>query len=61
LIITTMFFLSLFQGWIIVHFPRLSIWGIDEKYEEHMSWNAYFVPGQGHKECDGYMLSLDNI
>jgi hypothetical protein len=61
LIITTMLFLSLFQGWIIVHFPRLSVWGTDTSYEDHMGWNAYFVPGQGHKECDGYRLSLDNI
>ncbi|KAK2403259.1 hypothetical protein QL285_052713 [Trifolium repens] len=54
-------YMSFLQGWIIVHFPRLSVWGTDTSYEDHMGWNAYFVPGQGHKECDGYRLSLDNI
>ncbi|KAK2423153.1 hypothetical protein QL285_033625 [Trifolium repens] len=54
-------YMSFFQGWIIVHFPRLSVWGTDTTYEDQMGWNAYFVPGQGHKECDGYRLCLDNI
>ncbi|KAK2451752.1 hypothetical protein QL285_010779 [Trifolium repens] len=54
-------YMSFLQGWIIVHFPRLSVWGTEPLYEDHMGWNAYFVPGQGHKECDGYRLSLDNI
>ncbi|KAK2363244.1 protein MAIN-LIKE [Trifolium repens] len=54
-------YMSFLQGWIIVHFPRLSVLGTESLYEDHMGWNAYFVPGQGHKECDGYRLSLDNI
>ncbi|KAK2401697.1 hypothetical protein QL285_051272 [Trifolium repens] len=29
-------YISFLQGWIIVHFPRLSVWGTDTKYEDHM-------------------------
>ncbi|KAK2428232.1 hypothetical protein QL285_026766 [Trifolium repens] len=40
-------YMSFIHGWIVIHFSRLSVWGIDEKYEDHMGWNAYFVPSQG--------------
>lgn len=55
------FFSSFFQAWIIVHFPRLSVWGLTENYEDHIGWAARFNPGQGHKDGAAYRQSLDNI
>ncbi|XP_045791804.1 protein MAIN-LIKE 1-like [Trifolium pratense] len=54
-------YMSLLQGWIISHFPGLSVWAQDPIYSEGMPRNAKFVPGAGHREPSSYRNSLDNI
>ncbi|CAJ2628562.1 unnamed protein product [Trifolium pratense] len=54
-------YMSLLQGWIISHFPGLSVWAQDPIYSEVMPRNAKFVPGAGHREPSSYRNSLDNI
>ncbi|GAU15564.1 hypothetical protein TSUD_46020 [Trifolium subterraneum] len=48
-------------GWIIIHFPTLSMWQLETNFTENMPLNAKFTPGQGHKDSRGYRLSIDNI
>ncbi|CAJ2668136.1 unnamed protein product [Trifolium pratense] len=54
-------YMSLLQGWIISHFPGLSVCAQDPIYSEGMPRNAKFVPGAGHREPSSYRNSLDNI
>ncbi|PNX97562.1 IMP dehydrogenase/GMP reductase related [Trifolium pratense] len=54
-------YMSFPQGWIIAHFPRLSVWVDAPNYAENMPLNANVVPGQGHKDAIVYRSSLDNI
>jgi hypothetical protein len=50
-----------FQGWIIEHFPSLSVWSIADNHHESMPRCARYVSGVGHKEPPAYRLSLDNL
>ncbi|CAJ2632552.1 unnamed protein product [Trifolium pratense] len=54
-------YMSFLQGWIIAHFPRLSVWVEAPRYTANMPLNSKVVPGQGHKDAAGYRSSLDNI
>ncbi|GAU16260.1 hypothetical protein TSUD_298920 [Trifolium subterraneum] len=54
-------YMSLFEGWIITHFPTLSMWQLETNFTDDMPLNAKFAPGQGHKDSRGYRQSLDNI
>ncbi|GAU51152.1 hypothetical protein TSUD_84700 [Trifolium subterraneum] len=54
-------YMSLFEGWIITHFPTLSMWQLETNFTENMPLNAKFAPGQGHKDSRGYRQSIDNI
>ncbi|XP_045801574.1 uncharacterized protein LOC123895344 [Trifolium pratense] len=54
-------YMSFLQGWIIAHFPRLSVWVEAPNYAANMPLNSKVVPGQGHKDAAGYRSSLDNI
>lgn len=51
----------IFQGWIISHFPRLSVWSLDKNYNETLPRCAKYVPGQGHKDAASYREHLDNM
>ncbi|GAU36904.1 hypothetical protein TSUD_331770 [Trifolium subterraneum] len=54
-------YMSLFEGWIITHFPTLSMWQLETNFTENMPLNAKFAPGQGHKDSRSYRQSIDNI
>ncbi|GAU41862.1 hypothetical protein TSUD_366090 [Trifolium subterraneum] len=54
-------YMSLFEEWIITHFPTLSMWQLETNFTENMPLNAKFAPGQGHKDSHGYRQSIDNI
>ncbi|GAU12213.1 hypothetical protein TSUD_01800 [Trifolium subterraneum] len=54
-------YLSLFEGWIITHFPTLNMWQLETNFTENMPLNAKFAPGQGHKDSCGYRQSINNI
>ncbi|GAU47201.1 hypothetical protein TSUD_89100 [Trifolium subterraneum] len=54
-------YMSLFEGWIITHFPTLGMWQLETNFTENMPLNAKFAPRKGHKDSRGYRQSIDNI
>ncbi|CAJ2647685.1 unnamed protein product [Trifolium pratense] len=54
-------YLSFYQGWIMMHFPKMTVWRRDPNYREEMPRNATFSTGQGHRDPVMYRQFLDNM
>ncbi|PNX65924.1 hypothetical protein L195_g054789, partial [Trifolium pratense] len=54
-------YLSFYQGWIMMHFPKMTVWHYDPNYREEMPRNATFSTGQGHRDHVLYRQFLDNM
>ena len=56
-----MLFDCLFQGWVISHMPRMSVWKLATNWKETLPCNARYEPGQGHRDQAAYREHLDNM
>ncbi|KAK2401798.1 protein MAIN-LIKE [Trifolium repens] len=54
-------YMSLLQGWVISHMPRMSVWKLATNWNETLPYNARYEPGQGHRDQAAYREHLDNM
>ncbi|KAK2408618.1 protein MAINTENANCE OF MERISTEMS [Trifolium repens] len=54
-------YMSLLQGWVISHMPRMSVWKLATNWKETLPYNAKYEPGQGHRDQAAYREHLDNM
>ncbi|KAK2445718.1 protein MAIN-LIKE [Trifolium repens] len=54
-------YMSLLQGWVISHMPRMSVRKLATNWNETLPCNARYEPGQGHRDQAAYREHLDNM